>query len=228
MFTSNQTKFLLVAFFIAIHFSACGFKKTEDTKPVSQTNASEAQTSIPFSNKEPKTFQTEVIVTTLINDKKIEKKYFIARDGDKRFIAFNYKSENETAILQTESNKNYLIKRKDKTYLERIPTVSNSGKNKLQNFLTTKWLNEKKEVSFEKMETLNNQTKFRAKFEDSKNTEIFIYVDEKLGLPIKQEFFTILKDKRIKTMSVEFSNFKLETDAAVFELPENYRDEREQ
>ena len=220
MFPSNPTTLLLVVFLMLASLTAC---QTGENNTLSSSNKSEVlptQTNIPFSNKEPDRFQTEIVVSTIIDSEKIERKYFVARRNKKRLTVFNFGDENETAILQID-NKSFVIRRKDKSFSERGSNLPTSAEDELQNFLTTKWLSEKRKVEFEKIGSENNQTTYRVKFEDSKNSEILIYVDEKLKLPIKQEFFSIFEDERIMTLSVELRNFRLEAEEKLFNLPKN-------
>jgi hypothetical protein len=59
--------------------------------------------------------------------------------------------------------------------------------------------------------------------DDAGKSEIIIYVDEKIGLPVKQEFYGIGDGQKNLTLSVELRNFSLQTQAKHFELPKDYR-----
>ena len=50
-----------------------------------------------------------------------------------------------------------------------------------------------------------------------------IYVDESLGLPVKQEFFSINGNQRTLEYSVELTNIRREIDTGVFEIPPGFR-----
>jgi hypothetical protein len=207
----------------AFLFSACGEKSFE------QTNTSDplkkASTNIPFSNKEPKIFQTQIIVTTTVNDDKFEKKYFVARNGEKHITTFNFGEDNENSVVRIENGKSYLIKTREKTYLERKAAPIDYNQSELNKYLTTKWLTEKRNVKFEKLESKNGLTKYSVKIEDSESSEIFIYIDEKLNLPIKQEFFSTSDGTKKLLVTVELKNFKLEANENLFDISERYKNE---
>ena len=47
------------------------------------------KTAIPFSNREPEMFQTEIVITSSAANAKSERRYFLARNGAKRLLIFN-------------------------------------------------------------------------------------------------------------------------------------------
>ncbi len=206
-------------------FSACEKKRVVNDETTSLSTETKAQTQTPFSNKEPEIFQTEIVVTTTVNQKKFTKRYFVARNGTKTLTIFNFGEDNETSILESENGKSYIIKKREKVYFERKPARENSEQNELNKYLTTKWLNEKRNVKFEKLESKNNITSYRVDFEDSKNSEILIYIDDNLHLPVKQEFFETTNDKNTLVFTVELKEFKSNTDDSLFEIPMEYKDE---
>ena len=59
--------------------------------------------------------------------------------------------------------------------------------------------------------------------DDAQNSEIIVSVDENIGLPVKQEFYSTGGEQKILTYSVELKNFSLQTDANFFEIPKDYR-----
>jgi hypothetical protein len=86
-------------------------------------------------------------------------------------------------------------------------------------------LNQKIPAIFENLGSEAGLLKFRVKLGEPYNntSEILIYVDESLKLPIKQQFYSINGEQRTLTFSVEMKDFKFETDEKFFELPEGYR-----
>jgi outer membrane lipoprotein-sorting protein len=68
-------------------------------------------------------------------------------------------------------------------------------------------------------------TKYRAHLADApnSNSETFIYVDENLKIPVRQEFYKTNGEQKILVFSMELRNFKLEAADELFELPKDYR-----
>ena len=182
----------------------------------------EAETGIPFQNKEPETFQTEIVVTNFLNGESKEKRYFLARSGARRLTIFNRGETSETSILQTADGKAFAIDKAKKIYTERqIQTVQTGGE--IIEFLTTEWLNKKNDAAFENLGTENRLTKYRVRLAGSNSSEIMIFVDENLNLPVKQESYSISGENRILTFSVEMKNFLPSADENMFELPQDYK-----
>ncbi len=218
MFSFNLTKFFVLFVLILLLFSACRFwqpggaETSDKTAPVSADLKSE----IPFVTKEPAQFQAEIVVTA----NETERKTFVARNGTNRRYDFDFGAKNQLTNLQTD--KNYLILNEKKIYAETVAaqTVSTDD---WTNFLTTEWLSEKADANFEKLETIDNLTKYRVKLGESDQSEILISIDEQIGLPIKQEFYGITGGQKILTYSVELKNLKLQTDENLFTIPTDFR-----
>ncbi len=66
-------------------------------------------------------------------------------------------------------------------------------------------------------------TKYRAVFGESGKSEVVIWIDEKIGLPVKQEFYSIGGEQKILTFTFEMKNFKPQTDENLFEIPKDFR-----
>ena len=223
MFSSNYIGLFLT--FTAL--SACLSCNLPDAKNPDTQNESTIGTtrnSAPFSTTEPETFQAEIIVRSFNGGVASEKRYFFAKKADKSLMAFDYTAENETALLETE-DRQLVISRKNKTYREKFRTAPSTETNGLRKFLTTKWLNEKKESKFERAGTKNGLVEYRVTIEDSAKSEIFVYVDEKTGLPVKQEIFSVSGNEKKLTFSVELKDISLEVDESTFTLPEGYKPE---
>ena len=78
-------------------------------------------------------------------------------------------------------------------------------------------------AKFEKLETLNGQTKYRVNYTPGGKSETLIYFDEILKMPVKQEFFAIDGEKRTIIFSVEFKDLKLDADESLFSVPVGFR-----
>lgn len=150
-----------------------------------------------------------------------ESRRFIARDGARRRYDFNFGAANQLTSLQ--ADKNYLMLPAAKIYTENTETQTGETDDWM-NFLTTEWLSAKRDASFEKLESVENLTKYRVRLNESDASEIFIYVDQISGLPIKQEFFAIGGDgQKNLAYSFELKNLKLETDENLFNVPADFK-----
>ena len=54
-------------------------------------------------------------------------------------------------------------------------------------------------------------------------SEIVIFVDPAVGLPIKEEFYSVTGNKKTLGFSVELRNLNLEVDDGVFAIPTGFR-----
>jgi hypothetical protein len=219
MFSSNLIKFFAVFAIIFSLFSGCRFwQKTTDanSSPAAPAVSEDLKSAVPFSTKEPEQFQAEIVVTA----NETERRTLVARNGANRRYDFNAGTKNQVTNLQTD--KNYLISFERKIYAE-TGTAQNVSADDWENFLTTEWLSENHEASFEKLETVDNLTKYRVRLGAGAASEILISVDEQLGLPVKQEFYAVSGEQKNLTYAVELKNLKLKTDENLFAVPTDFR-----
>lgn len=218
----KSARFFII--FVLLFCASCGFwRSAENTNSNAPAISDEAKSDIPFESKEPETFQTEIVITNFLNDEKTEKIYFTARTGNKTLTVFNRGAERENSVLN-DGAKTYFINNETKTFREN-QTVSNgvATSDETLEFLTTEWLNRKTAASFEKLETENNLTNYRVRLNDAAASEIILTFDETLKLPVKQEFYRILNDRKILTMTIELRNFQTSADEKLFVLPQDYK-----
>jgi len=216
MFTSNPLK---IIFFSGLLFaSACSFFQSKPDANSSPTPfvAEELKSVIPFSTKEPGAFQTEIIVTA----NNAEDKTFAARDKEKRLMIFNYQTESEIAVLQSGDGQIFTIAPQRKIYTQEVTGVKSEDEN---DFFTAEWLNQKTNAKFETLSPENNLARYRVNLDETKTSEIIVYVDAQIGLPVKQEFYSVRDEQRILTSTVELRNFNPAADAKFFEVPKDYR-----
>lgn len=218
MFSSNLIKFCATFALLSTLFSGCGLwqKTTDANRSQTPTVADDLKSEIPFASKEPEQFQTEIVVSA----NGTERKTLIARNGAKRRYDFNAGAKNQVTNLETD--KNYLLLTDKKIYAENDSAQTNAADD-WQNFLTTEWLSEKPDARFEKLETTENRTRYRVRFGEDALSEVLIYVDEQIGLPVKQEFYSTVGEQKTLTYSVEMKNFKQQTDESLFGIPADYR-----
>lgn len=213
MFLSNPAKSFLAS--ILLLLAGCSF--WQNNQNTSVPLISEPKNEFPFSAKEPENFQAEIVVTS----GGTERKTFIARNGEKRRIDYNFGEETQHSVLQT--NKEYVISNRKKIFAEFLPRGGSSMNQPPQNDLTAELLNRRDYANFEQLSLENNLMKYRVRINESDASEILIYVDEASGLPIKQEFFSVDAEQRTLQYSVELRNFKLETSDEFFVIPAGFR-----
>lgn len=209
-------------FLASVILSSCSFWQTSES---GQTNsntfvASALESAIPFENKEPETFQTEIVLSNFLNGEKIERVIKAAKNGEK----MRYDYPNGTSFLQTGENERFLLETEKKIYAQN-PATSDTSKETgetLKDFLTTEWLNEKRDVKFENLGAENGLAKYSVKSENE-SSETLIYIDENLKFPVKQEFYSINGEQRNIISAMELRNLKLEVDEKVFELPKDFK-----
>lgn len=219
MFSSNLTKFFAFAALIFLLFAGCRFwQKTNDANSsATPAVADDLKSEIPFSTREPEQFQAEIVVTA----NETERKTFVARDGANRRRDFNFGTKNQLTNLQTD--KNYLILPDKKIYVEKTASPEASAIDEWADFLTTEWLSAKWEADFEKLETSENLTKYRVNLGSPDSTEVYIYIDERLGLPVRQEFYAVAGGQKILMYLFELKNLKLETNGNLFAVPPDFK-----
>lgn len=219
MFSSNFTRYFTPLTLIFLFFSGCSLWQKPGTadSPATPAVADELKSEIPFAGKEPERFQAEIVVTA----NETERRTFIARSGANRRFDFNVGAPNQLTSLQTD--KNYLVLPARKIYAENAaPAAPAADRDEWADFLTTEWLSSKTDARFEKLETAGDLTKYRVRLGDAGAAEVFLYVDEKLGLPVRQEFYSG-GDPKTLTYRFELQNLKLEPDGVLFTVPADYK-----
>ena len=178
--------------------------------------AEEIKSAIPFSTKEPETYQTEIVVTA----NGVEDKIFTARNGERRLTVFNFQTESETRVLHLADGQSFLIAPGRKIY---APRESVSESESANDFLTAELLNQKTGANFERLGAESGFMKYRVHLDETANSEIIVSVDEKIGLPVKQEFYSTRDGQQILTSTVELRNFNLQAEEKFFEVPKNFQ-----
>ncbi|MEO8072317.1 MAG: hypothetical protein ABI891_05640 [Acidobacteriota bacterium] len=221
MFSSNSAKVLFVFLFATILFSSCWlWQKAESETPApTPFVAKDLKSDVPFLNKEPENFQAEFVVTASGKTDKT----FMARNGGNRRLDYNVGEKNQFSVVQTIDGKGFLTFKDKKIYAENSIDSGISDAGNPFDFLTTEWLNQKAEVKFEKLDAENRLMKYRAVLGEIGKSEAVIWIDEKIGLPVKQEFYSTNGEQKILTFTFEMKNFKPQTEESLFEIPKDFR-----
>ena len=125
--------------------------------------------------------------------------------------------------MQIVDNKSFLVFDDKKIYAENSKSATFQNAENPFDFLTTEWLNQKADAKFESIDAENGIVKYRVIFGENQMLESIIWVDKNIGLPIKQEFYSITGEQRILNFTFEMKNFKPQADAGLFEVPKDFR-----
>ena len=222
MFRSNSIKFFCVFVFVLSFSTSCSWWKTTSDAPAPPQPFApeEIKSDIPFSTKEPENFSAEFVVTA--NNR--ETVTFVARAENKRRFDYNFGAKNQLTVLHTAANQNILILPDKKLYAEsnNAATVAQAAGN-FRDSLTNEWLNTKADAKFTNAGAENGLTKYSVRLNDSDVAETIVFVDEKINLPVRQEFYSIAGGQKTLTYTLEVRNFKTEAESGLFEIPKNFR-----
>ena len=208
---SNLRKFFPVIGLVLLSLPACRFWQTAD-KPTTITG--EAANELPFSTKTPDIFQTRVVVAAGT----VTQKYFIARAGDKWRIDYCVGELGESSVIYNGGE--YYVSFPKKIYAEK---PLNQGESAAPDDVMSDLLYHKPYADFEKTGRENNITTYRVKFGDAASSDVLIYVNEDIGIPVKQEFYSINGDQRTLEYSVEFQDLKLVAGDDLFKIPDVFK-----
>lgn len=227
MLSSKQVNFFLSAAFFSVLFSSCSWFEKKENRANSNSVAAAAEeipTDIPFSTKEPENYQAEIVVTTQANGENPADKMFVARSGQRQLLITDFGEKHAVSFLKT-ADKSYLSSAGARIYAEVSDSAqvyqSETAETKISLF--TDFLNEKFDARFEKIGVENNLAKYRILLGDGKSSETFIYIDETLNIPVKQEVFSISGEQKKMLFSVEVLNFKPQADENNFSVPKDFK-----
>ena len=214
MLLSTPVKIFAAALFLSLIFAGCSLWRSNDN--TASVTAIRPRNELPFSTREPDVFQAQIVMRT--GD--VERRITVAREGQKRRVDYDPGTDEHRAILMTD--KEYLIFFKTKRYTARELSAGGSGPD---NKLLSHLLNVRDYTDFEEVGRTGSVVEYHARVNGSDASEIKIFVDESIGLPVRQEFFSVSADERALRYSVELRDFRLEVDPEVFQVPEGFRRE---
>jgi hypothetical protein len=212
MFLSNPVKIFHAAWFFLIVFAGCSLWRSDPTPTT--TLASSPTSEFPFSLHEPDVFQAEIVIRTGENERHI----LIARSGGRRRIDYDAGTGNQRAVLITD--KEYLLSFKRKEYTER-PLAT--GLSAVDASLTGHLLNAHDYSDLEEIGREGPVIQYRARINEGSAAETMIFFDQSIGLPVKQEFFSIEGEARTLRYTFELRGFKTDVDESVFQIGSEFR-----
>jgi hypothetical protein len=208
---SNSPNCFLACALLLLFISGCRFWQNTDSTNVSQVP--EIKSEFPFSTKEPENFTVEIVVST----SGIERKTLMVRSGAKRRYDYDAGEENQRTVIV--SDKTYVLFPAKKVYTD--DAGDQSADDPLSDPFA--WLYAKPEVAVETLGVQDGLMKYLVRLAKSNSSEICIYVDESIGLPVKQEFFSVIGETRTLQYIMELRNFRPEVDESAFEVPKDLR-----
>src|SRR5688572_12044689 len=204
MFLSNPAKILNATFILSFFFAGCSLWQ-RDENPTT-TFALPSRNEFPFATREPEIFQVEIV--SRAGD--IERRMAVARNGDQRRVDYDVGSENHRALLTTD--KEYVVFFKRMIYTERPLSASGPPGDETASHL----LNTRDYTDFAELGREGSVVRFRARINESAASDVVIFFDEAIGLPVRQEFYKVSGEDRELKYSVELRNFRTEVDTAMF------------
>ena len=211
MFLSNPVKIFHATWLLSIVFAGCSVWRSD---PNPTTLASSPTTDFPFSIREPEIFHTEIVIRTGENERHI----FMARNVDKIRIDYDVGTDHQRAVLITD--KEYLLTFKRKEYSERPLT---SDLLSVDSTLTGQLMNARDYSDFEEIGRDGSVIRYTARVNEGSASEIVIFFDQSIGLPVKQEFYSIEGETRTLQYSFELRGFKTDVDESVFQIGKEFR-----
>lgn len=212
MFLSNPAKSLLLA--ISLILLTAGCRIWSESPENSSQNIAESELPHYFANREPDNYQCEIVVTS--GGKQYRTR--IARKGEWQRIDERFGESGGRTILRTD--KQYLIDEKRKIYAE--ADVPAGEQTELWVEMTQHLLHEGGRPRPEQISSDDNSAVFRI-LQNEGRTEILIYVDKAIGMPVKQEFFSVEGETRELRYAMELANFSPAADGALFAVPSGSR-----
>ncbi len=207
---SNPAKSFLAAFLILLATAGCGWIKSNVDNSV--RTISEPKSRLPFKTKEPENFQCEIVETAGASIRRTR----LAKKGNWRRTDYDLGEKGQRAVMRTD--KEYVLDVGRNIYAERPALAGNTGAPQFSE-LTHELLTTGHRGSFEEIGREGSIVKYKAVVNDNDASEVIVYFDETIGLPVKQEFFSISGDARVLEYTVEMINFKPDVDESLFSLP---------
>jgi hypothetical protein len=213
MFLSNRAKyFLTLAFFLIFSSSCSWFGTSSNSNP---SSISKVESDLPFPTKEPDKYVADIVVTA--GD--IQTTTRVARDGSRRRYDYDLGQSNQLTVLVGPRSVRMLPVKK--LYTEDATSGMPLGSS--DDPMTNRLLHEKQFAQFEELGTENNVTRYSCKFEDTDASKAIIYIDKTIGIPVRQDLYSIENGVENLVYSMEIRNFRTDVDPGLFDIPSDYR-----
>ncbi len=211
---SNPANFSVSLCLLLLLLQGCGSATSDQETPEPQI--AEPISTLPFATKEPAEYQA----TFVTRAGGIETLTFAARKGMNRRTDHRLGTEGQMNVI--ESDKAYRILPGKRVYTEQDFDQSLPPDRPFAGF-TDQLLNVRMGAAFEETGSENGLTVFRVSFDDSPGSEALIYVSQELGMPIKQEFYSVSGGQRMLTSVIELRDVKTAVDDSIFAVPDGFK-----
>ncbi len=218
-----KNSFKAVAVFcLFISAASCGILQPSDSGSEEPPPTPEAASNIPFLTKEPEVFQANVLVEAYgLDGAAVVRKYFIARNGSNLLVRIDEAGEDERSLVRLESGESFVVFPKSKTYRR---ARASFAADEIVREVTAGWLSATPGTRFEKISTEEGISKYAVELEGEEGSETFLYYDEKLAYPVRQEMFSTFEGKTKLVFRYSVSAFKLEADKELFKIPKEFKE----
>jgi hypothetical protein len=212
MFLSTPVKIFYAAVLFSLILAGCsssGVEQNSTSIPIPPRKSD-----LPFSTREPDVFQVDIVIKTGDRERLVS----IAREGSKRRVTYDVGTDDQRTVVRTD--KEYLLFAKRRAYVER-ELSSAAPQSELGSYL----LITRPRAEFEEVGREGTVVQYKAVINESGASEVVIFYDEAIGMPVKQEFYSTRGDDRKLRYSVELRNFKTSVDVGAFEIPSGFHRE---
>lgn len=213
MFLSNPARYFVICTLFLACGSGCGYWQSDAVHSVRLKD--DRPPAAPFATREPETYRAEIVITTGGTERRI----FTARKGGRSRIDYDYGTPQQRTLVRSGT---------DQIYSERLNIYTDGGgkgvPTELETDVTANLLAARPDTSYEDLGRENGRRKFRARSGESNAAESIVYVDDGLGLPVRQEFYSVSADgQKVLRYTMELRDAALEADDALFTVPSGAR-----
>lgn len=212
---SNPAILFALCVFAVLAAAACG--SSVNNTGFSTPDLAKRVSDIPFPAIEPERYSVEVVVT----GDNIERKYHIVRDGFKQRIEFDPGTDSHKIFIRNTTK--IMIDPQKRIFAEQPADGGQAFPADFISDLTQQLLTARFDTVFAFVGTVDGRDIYNAVINDSTVSEMVVYVDKALNMPVKTEYYRINGKEKILAYSTEIRNFKTVVDENMFAVPAGYR-----
>ncbi len=214
MFLSTRRLLITILSFAVSLATACG--STPQPANVNLPPIDKIDGVYPFSVVEPQVYSCKIVETV----GGVSRTYFSARNGDFSRLDIDHGSPNQVTVLH--DGRSIRIDHKTKTYVESPPPAANVPKPSTNATLFRTMLFDLKRAKFEELGVESGLTKYRATVDGEVASERFVYIDDKIGFPVRIEIVSVEGEVRREVMKIEIAEFATEAAPELFKVPAGF------
>ena len=212
MLLSNSVKSFLICGFVLV--SLCSCKWWQESGP--STAGDPVRDRILFATPEPETFQCDIVRSDGENE---QRTFYARKTGNSRFDL-----NSSEAVLQID--RSYRLNSEKKIFAELPAGDPTAVEPDFLADMAFSLLKQNRNANFESLGKDGELSKYNVILEGSDSAKAVIYVDEKNGLVMKEEFFSLKgqAEESAKPVFVfELRDLKMDVDDSVFTIPAGYK-----